>query len=1000
MIGQTISQYRIIEQLGEGGMGVVYLAEDITLGRRVAMKFLSSTTKDYRARFLREARAVSALTHPNIATVFNYGETPDGQPYIVMELVKGQPLNEKLREGSLPLPEAVRIVSAIAEALGEAHHQGVVHRDVKPSNVVITERGQVKVLDFGLVKQIADQHNLAGDPNQKTLPSTRTRSDVIVGTPMYLSPEQATGKNVDGRSDLFALGVVLYECIAGQSAFAGGSVIEIGAQVIHVTPVLPSKLNDRIPPELDRITMKAIEKKVEARYQTADELIADLQQVLPTLTDDGYRKGRSTESLRKPDTHSASAFTTMIEPLRRPRLSLGTVIVVVLAMALVGFGVWKWWWKAAYVPTPEALDWYNKGTDALRNNAFLQASKSFGQAIDADPKFPLAHARLAEARFELDYADKAKDEMLTVQSLVPDRSRLPRVDALYLEAINETVTRDFPGAIRSYREIANLSPDDPQAYVDLGRAYEKNDEIKKAIESYVEAAKRGQQYATPFLRVAVLYGDQLDSDKANAHFDRAQSIFEALGNFEGQAEVAYQRGALFDRANKYSVARPHLEHALRLATDTKNLYQEVKTRLKLGNVTIGEGQVDEGRDLIRKAIDLAQANSIDNQVKRGLVDMGNSYMAQTDYVEAEQYYRQSLGLAQQQKDNRNAARALLSLGAALQRQSKTDEALQCIEQALPFYQLSGYRKEALQGLVVLTRIKTQKGEYSSALEVLDKELKIAKELDDPSLLIPVEGDIGGTLVTLGRFTEALPHFDAALAIATTQRSDHDIGLGLINRAGVLALLGRNDEARALLAQAEPLTRQPKPAKNMMALFHLTFARIALSESNWPEAKSRSQQAMTFAGTTLKGAATESNYILGLAQVFSGASASGLASCNSALTIANASGNPSFKADALLGQAQALLRTGDHAAAFRAALESQELCAHLGRPQNEWLALVVGALANSKSGDDAQTRDYATRAENLLAGLQERWGTDNYNSYLKRQDIQFYQVQLSKLHPRP
>src|SRR6267143_3311061 len=289
MIGETISHYRIIEQLGEGGMGVVYLAEDTTLGRQVAMKFLTSTAADYRARFLREARAVSLLSHPNIATVFDYGETSEGQPYIVMELIKGRPLNEKLREGSLPLPEAVRIVSSIAEALGEAHHQGVVHRDVKPSNVVITERGQVKVLDFGLVKQLYEQHSLGGDPNLPTLPFTRTRSDVIVGTPMYLSPEQATGKKVDARSDLFALGVVLYECITGQAAFGGSSIIEIGAQIIHVTPPIPSTVNDRIPPELDRITTKAMEKKIEARYQSAEELIADLKEVLPTLAPDGYR---------------------------------------------------------------------------------------------------------------------------------------------------------------------------------------------------------------------------------------------------------------------------------------------------------------------------------------------------------------------------------------------------------------------------------------------------------------------------------------------------------------------------------------------------------------------------------------------------------------------------------------------------------------------------------------------------------------------------------------
>jgi serine/threonine-protein kinase len=511
MIGQTISQYRIIGQLGEGGMGVVYLAEDTLLGRRVAMKFLSTTTKEYRARFLREARAVSALTHPNIATVFNYGETAEGQPYIVMELIKGESLSDKLRQGSLPLPEAVRIVSCIAEALGEAHHQGVVHRDVKPSNVVITERGQVKVLDFGLVKQIAEHPTLGRGSDQKTLPSTRTRSDVIVGTPLYLSPEQATGKNVDGRSDLFALGAVLYECITGQSAFAGGSIIEIGAQVIHVTPTVPSKLNHRIPPELDRITMKAIEKKLEARYQTAEEFIADLGQILPNLQDDGFRSvRRSTGELAVPRTHSASALTTIAETFRRPGPSVGIFVLAILTVLLLSWAVVHWWKPSPYKPPPVALDWYNKGIDALGNGAFLQASKALEQSIAIDPKFPLAHARLAEAWSELDYSDRAKDEMLRVQSLVPNRSQLAPVDVLYLEGINATVTRDFPGAIKAYTELVHLSPNEPQVYVDLGRAYEKNDEIKKAIESYVEATNRAPQYATAFLRVAILYGRQFD----------------------------------------------------------------------------------------------------------------------------------------------------------------------------------------------------------------------------------------------------------------------------------------------------------------------------------------------------------------------------------------------------------------------------------------------------------------------------------------------------------
>lgn len=307
MVGKTISRYRIIEPLGEGGMGTVYLAEDITLGRKVAIKLLSSTAPEYRARFLREARAVSQLIHPNIAAVFDYGETPEGNPYIVMELIEGRPLSEKLLEGSLQLPEAVRIVSLIAAALGEAHQQGVVHRDVKPSNVVLTDRGHVKVVDFGLVKEIHEDVGPA-----------QTRSDVIVGTPLYLSPEQATGKKVDGRSDLFALGAVLYECITGQSAFTGGSVIEIGAQVIHVTPPAPSILNEQIPPELDRITAKALQKNINERYQTAEELIEDLQTLLPTLDANGFRtQARTAESLVPPRTHSVSALTTISETFRR-----------------------------------------------------------------------------------------------------------------------------------------------------------------------------------------------------------------------------------------------------------------------------------------------------------------------------------------------------------------------------------------------------------------------------------------------------------------------------------------------------------------------------------------------------------------------------------------------------------------------------------------------------------------------------------------------------------
>jgi serine/threonine protein kinase len=282
MISETISHYRIIKKLGEGGMGVVYLAEDITLGRQVTMKVLSTPTKEYRAKFLQEARTISALIHPNIPSVFECGETVEGQPYIVMEFVKGHSLENKLHEGALPLLEAIKIVSGIAEALGEIHRRGIVHRDVKPSNVLITDRGHVKLIDFGISKLVSEQIDAVRVRKPKAFLATRTHSDLFTGTARYASPEQVTG-NVSGRSDLFALGVVLYECLTGKLPFSGASSMEIRNQILHFTPLVPSKINAQVPLALDRITMKAIEKRIEDRYQTADQVIEALRSVPATL---------------------------------------------------------------------------------------------------------------------------------------------------------------------------------------------------------------------------------------------------------------------------------------------------------------------------------------------------------------------------------------------------------------------------------------------------------------------------------------------------------------------------------------------------------------------------------------------------------------------------------------------------------------------------------------------------------------------------------------------
>ena len=336
MIGQTVSHYRILEKLGEGGMGVVYLAEDTHLGRRVAIKFLSSTNDhNYRTRFLREARAVSHLSHPCIAIIHDYGETREGKPFIVMEYVKGEPLNELLSKSAVSINRALFIAEEIAEALGAAHQQGIIHRDIKPSNVLVGDDGRVKVLDFGLVKHLHEEPVGGGTPDAPTLPALLTSSNVVVGTPLYLSPEQALGGRVDTRSDLFALGAVLYESLTGKPPFIGSTVIEIGAQILHFSPTLPSALNEHIPPELDRTVLKALAKKPEDRYQSAAEFLVDLRAARALLTEAG--QAHQTQRIHTSRITHSSALKSLSDTLRRPRVSIGFFLA---GMVLVALGLW------------------------------------------------------------------------------------------------------------------------------------------------------------------------------------------------------------------------------------------------------------------------------------------------------------------------------------------------------------------------------------------------------------------------------------------------------------------------------------------------------------------------------------------------------------------------------------------------------------------------------------------------------------------------------------
>jgi len=989
---QQLSHYRIIEKLGAGGMGEVFLAQDLTLDRRVAIKILpakSIENDQAKKRLLREAKAAATLDHPNICTIHEVNEET-ASPFIVMQYIDGVTLSAKVRNNPMAPAEVVNIGIQAAEALAEAHSRGVIHRDIKPQNVMITPRGQVKILDFGLARQIVNERASNTDQTDTRL----TEDGQIVGTVGYMSPEQLRGYEMDARSDVFSLGVTLYECATGAPAFSGNSAIEISSQILHVEPPKPSKLKPGIPPDLEGVILKAMAKEVEDRYQSANTMLEDLYRLRGSISG-------SSQMLTRPltlDHRPVSLTGTVTTAWKRTPIKMAVLITAILAVAILL--ALRFWHAPVHQPSPDAKTWYDKGLEAMREGTYYQASKALERSIDLDNAYALSHAHLAETYLEISDTERAMDELLRALSLAPNRSGLAGADATYLDAIGATIRREFPAAVDSYRKLVDqVSPaDKASAYVDLGRAYERAENPDKAIESYLKAIELNPQSPAGFLRLAILYSRRQDAQHAEDNFKQAEKLYQAMSNDEGRVEVLFQRGALFARTGKSAEARAQLDQVLEILKNVDNKYQLAKTQLQLSLVARDEGNLERAKSLAAEAIQLAQDSNLKNLATNGLIDLGLALISRGDFDEAGRYFRQALDLARRDKSRSNEVRAILSLGRLNQQLGNNDEAIAQIEEALKFYEPGGYRKETSIALSVLGRAHQDKGETDVALKIFEEQLKLARDSNDPQGVADSHMNLAQMRgLTQEMYPEALSELDQKYKIDEARSAKVGMGFDQMNRGAFLWQLGRYPEARTALDSAFEIANKPEANyKAVLAWVHLTNAQMALSERRYDDAKKKSQLALDVSAAQFPDVTLQAKYCMGRAEAFLGAPQVGRKLGDEAVALAKKANSPQLISSALLALAEILLAGNDAKGALENSLAAKDIFVRFGQQDSEWRALLIAARASELAGDKSAALEYGKQGDSLCAGLEQKWGADAYAGYLRRPDIQSYRNQLIQI----